>query len=238
MALLAAYYAIFVTPPLSRGEKVAWILGLFALFVLELTVIVKERARQDREYVVQLKGIEESRVAHMKGIEDLRSVAESRTAIFMQLAMSVNDPVNSLKGRALRLSEQILEFVYHRLEKQPTVEPPYPKTVSMASLLGPRLPASYATGYELFERMNQQTQEALAYNNETIEIYRGRFERPLRQLCDEMIKSGGVKDPHYSWLHRVRDTVPTTLVEMKALAQGIGQVAGEMQTHSSAAVPG
>jgi hypothetical protein len=233
MGLLAAYYAIFVTPPISGKEKAGWIAALFGLFFLELLVIVKERSRQNREYVAQLEGIEETRTAHLASIEELRAVSESRTAAMMRLLISANDPVNSVKARSLRLSEQILEFVFHRLEAQPQPDPSPLKgrVVPLSSLLGP-MPVGFGPTYDPFERIPKETREILAYNAETIEIYKGRFVRSVRDVCDGMIQAG-IKGAQHDWLYRARDVVPSTLVEMKAVAEGIGQIASGMQPQSA-----
>src|SRR5271169_2436617 len=98
MGLLAALYPILTHDPISPQEKSLWISGFLALMAVEMTVIFKERARQDRAFIAQMEQLEGNRRlydAHGLALERVRT--------------SLNK--GSLRDRAFRLSESILEFI-------------------------------------------------------------------------------------------------------------------------------
>ncbi|MFZ0912216.1 MAG: hypothetical protein WBQ76_16255 [Candidatus Korobacteraceae bacterium] len=233
MGVVAACYAIFATPPLSRGEKLAWTAGIFFLFALEIFVIFKERAKQDREHEEQIRRIEETRTVQLKSIEELRTASESRTTAMMRLALSVNDPINSLKARALRLSEQILDFVYRRMENRPqSSSTPY-GTMPLSSLMFSGGTAEGRGGYLAVNDSLRDIQRSTAYTAETNEIYQRRFSNQVRDICGEMMQNE-IRTELREWLTNVRGLVPTNLEDMRSIAEGIGQVAGELTTQAQA----
>jgi hypothetical protein len=145
MGLLAAAYPIFAPDPIPPREKAVWVACFFALMCLEIVVIFKERGRQDQSFLAQIAKLDEIRSAY-----DAHSVALER------LRRSVKS--GSLRDRALRLSESLLEFVHDRLENQPT-------------MLGTWLNRTKSRAAGVLGSGN----DVLRYHQETLSIYLERF---------------------------------------------------------------
>jgi hypothetical protein len=226
MGLLAAYYAIFVTPPLSGKEKAGWIVGLFVLFVLEISVIFKERARQDREQLEQIAKIEAWRSSQDKIFQEFRAASESRTGAILRLLVASNDPATGLKSRTLHLSERIIDFVYRRMENAPKSEPyKPPKTVLLSSLMTPK--TAYDVDNDPWEQLMQTAESSrkiAEYENQTVVIYIKQFRDQVEDILIEL-ESSGVKN---SLLSQAQGFVPTCNVDILTIGEGLGRFAGEL----------
>jgi hypothetical protein len=125
MGLLAALYPIAVSEPIPPKEKAMWIALFFLLMVLEILVIFKERASQDRSFIDQLTRL-----------DTLESLHRAQTAAIERVRHSVND--GSLRDRALRLSESIITFTTKREEQMNRLPPDHPMSGSSREMLADR----------------------------------------------------------------------------------------------------
>lgn len=101
MGLLAALYPILSREPLSPLNKAIWTVVFFALMVLELVVIFRERRKQDAVFlsqVARLDAIRNAHDAHGLALERIKNIVKT----------------DGVRTAALRLSESLLEFVQRR----------------------------------------------------------------------------------------------------------------------------
>jgi hypothetical protein len=151
MGLLAALYPILTHDSISPREKAIWVSGFFLLMVLEIRILYKERARQDHALLGQIRKLDEIRNAydaHAIAIERLRSSVKSE----------------SLRDRALRLSESILEFVHTRLVGEPEGGT---LPIAFAGMRAQKFANAYASIFP--------SAEVLSYRETTLAIYVDRF---------------------------------------------------------------
>lgn len=207
LGLLAAIFPIFATATMTPWEKAMWSGGFFALMLLEVIIIFKERARQNRAYALDLKRQDEAHVEQMKRIEEMRALADARTASILRLAGSINDPIEGLKKRALQLSDSILELVYSRMQAAPAKPTPLEVFTSATSTPFGQLPP------DLYGK-------SLQYEIETAAFYNSRFDERVAAILREFAAQGLVDE----WLNGLC-AAPKTDWSIRMIGERIGSLA-------------
>jgi len=168
LALAAAIFPITTPSELTAIDKAKWIAGFGFLLVLELVIIFKERRAQDRSYIEQ-----------MTRLDGLRQASEAHNTAVMRQFMAMNDPVDSLKKRALDLSELILDFIYARIQRKPEEPLGYPY-IMLEEDLHTYLQKSNERSAAQFRSFN--------YSEETRKLYLRRFQDKAVAIRDEFAR--------------------------------------------------
>jgi hypothetical protein len=171
LALGAIVYGAFVEQPSSLAKSL-WIIALALLALAEILAISRTRDRQDAAYLKQ-----------MRELDQIRQTADSKHEAIMRLLLAINDPVESLKKRSLRLSESLLAFVYDRLQH-------IPKRQQQVS--GGNWPSIFSAQWEggFFGQAWEEMKQLNEYQNETVNNYADRFGKQVVQIRDEFARHG------------------------------------------------
>lgn len=200
LGVLAAIFPLAARPDMSTREKFVWASGFAALMVLESWAIFKERSKQERALADQ-----------MKSLNDIREASEEHTKSMLRLLMAGNSPADSLKSRALKLSEAILDFIYQRLQNAPA--PLYPTEILILE------PDTNAWNKRFQETMQRQG-AAFTYESNTLAMYRERFLPKVLAILGEFQEQGVADD----WLHQLAGN-PTGSNFIKMIGQRLGEIA-------------
>jgi hypothetical protein len=164
MGVLAALYPVLTHDPLSPREKALWVAGFLMLMALEMTIIFKERARQDRAFIAQMgqiQALRELHDAHAVALEGVRSSQKK----------------GSLRDRAFQLSASILDYVQQRLTNAP--KGPAQGGAMESNMAAVYQVLQYRTSYE-------QTFGNWQYQVDTLRNYLDRFSDRVLGICDEL----------------------------------------------------
>lgn len=186
LALAAAIFPIVTPTELTPIDKAKWIAGLGFLLVLEFVIIFKERKRQDQEFAEDQAKRDAAHFEQMKNLQELRQASEGHNVAVMRQFMSMNDPVGSLKRRAIDLSESILDFAYSRIQGKP----PEP-TLRFMYLSEPQ---PWQTFYQSQSEQFEAQRKASDYSRETWEMFQGRFNQRAEKMRDEFAREN-LTDP-------------------------------------------
>ena len=222
ISMLAGAAAVFpiVTPSeLTPIDKAKWIAGLGFLLVLELVIIFKERRRQDREFAEDQAKRDAAHFEQIKNLQELRQASDGHNSAVMRQFMAMNDPIGSLKRRAIDLSESILDFAYSRIQGKPS-EPTYSYTY-------PGL-QEWDSFYQDQSKIFEDQRKAAEYSRETWDMYQGRFYAKAVNIRDEFAKENLADDA----LNRALSQVLYTTVEntVRVVGERLGFLADKCNT--------
>ena len=177
LALSAAIFPVVTPSALTPLDKAMWIFGFGFLSALELVIIFKERRRQDRVFAADQARRDAAHFEQMTNLQELRQASEGLNNAVMRQFMAMNDPIGSLKRRAIDLSESILDFAYSRIQGKP------PEPTIRYMYLSEPLPWErfYQDQSEQFEAQRK----ASDYSRETWEMFQGRFKQRVVNIRDE-----------------------------------------------------
>lgn len=122
MLTIPAFVIPFIWESLTPLKKGIGISAVVLLVALEISVIYRERAAQNRVLADQI-----ARLDH------LRSFQESYLIALERVKTTVN--TDGLRSRAMQLSQSIVEFAYKRLEKQPVAMFVYKDSLMRARMM-------------------------------------------------------------------------------------------------------
>ncbi|MGA2905994.1 MAG: hypothetical protein ABSD98_19375 [Candidatus Korobacteraceae bacterium] len=170
-------------------------IGVFILLVAaEIRAIYKDRAERDNQFLafmVRIEDIQKASRFHADSIERLRGV--------------VNDPIGSLKARAVRLSADLIDWTYKRLENWPH----FGSTVTVGSVEYLKI-----------------TSESSQYEKETEYFYIQRFGPKVNAIRGEMAQQGIVD---VSLENACNDKI-ISADTMLFIGKRIGELADEIKT--------
>jgi hypothetical protein len=207
LALGAVLYSAIVEQPSFR-EKILWI-AAFALFtVAEILAISRAQIRQNADYLEQIRQLNQ-----------IQQTADSKHEAIIRSILALNDPVDSLKKKAVQLSQSILEFVYGRFQHTPKRQ----QSLLGSSWLAPHLTSAspWQSGFwgQAFEETNQINQ----YQAETLGIYSKMFHKQVIQTKNEFAERGLIDDDLNSKLIAIK--LPD---DIRFIADRIGELADKL----------
>jgi len=180
LGFMAALYALI--PTITAREKALWVLCFFLLMVLEITVLYRERNRHDKEMVQSQAESTQRFTESMCRFEQLLKASDSHAIALMRLQQVINDPADSLKKRALQLSESILDFIYGRMQDVPPL---------------PNVKTFLSTGRLDWKNILTQSPEyakMAGYEKATMDFYKARFLEKVVSMRHELHKQGLVDE--------------------------------------------
>lgn len=209
LGLLAALFPLVASATMPPREKFFWASGFASLVILESFAILKERAKQEKALADQ-----------QVGLNNIRDASEEHMKSMMRLLLTRNESSDSLKTRALKLSEAILDFVYQRLQNAPP-QPGYPEILMIG--------LDTETWSEKFFANQAKMNAASRYEFDTLAIYRERFASKALAILGEFKAKGAVDDSlDYS------AAVPAGSQIIKIVGQRIGELAERLEPAESA----
>ena len=221
LAGAAAVFPIVTPSELTPIDKTKWIAGLGFLLVLELVIIFKERRRQDREFAEdQAKRVCSRTFEQIKNLQELRQASDGHNSAVMRQFMAINDPIDSLKRRAIDLSESILDFAYSRIQGKPS-EPAYAYTYSGLQ--------DWDTFYQSQSKIFEEQRKATEYSRETWDMYKGRFYGRAVNIRDEFAKENLTDDALNNALSQFLYTTVENTV--RVVGERLGFLAEKCDTH-------
>jgi hypothetical protein len=162
MLTLPAFILPFIWERLTPLLKGAGISVVVLLVAIEISVIYRERGRQNQTLIAQ-----------MERLEQLRRLQDSHLVALNRVLLTVNR--DGLRSRAMNLSAAILEFIYRRLENEPQF-----------STQGFLRRALFKPGEDWLKKM----QESQAYHFSTNREYFERFRDRTSDIYNEIVGMG------------------------------------------------
>jgi hypothetical protein len=179
----AAYTLIPSEWPNTPAARALWISAFCVLGVAEILAIFRERSNQNKDFALE-RDLNQSRFERtMERFEQIRRASESHNQSLLRLMQTINDPAQSLKKKALELSESILDFVYLRIQGQPQEGPPMP----LAAFARPKGLGQSFIPTPTFSMY-------MKYDRDTLLHYGERFSVKVAAILEELAKHGFVDD--------------------------------------------
>ena len=196
---LLAVLVPFLRPEQSREEKAIWTAIFFALVVLEIVVIYRERGKHDRDLLNDRRDASNRFDQTIARFGELQAtITASAVAVAnVRAADAAGVSLTSLKHRSLALADDILRFLVVRQAG----DPPLPRP-------------------ETFEA---DRDAMVNYFQETMALFSQRFGSKVIAIRNQLAKAG-FTDPE---LDRLYDS-PTNPLGIRAVGERIGALAEQL----------
>jgi len=200
LAVLPVFILPFLWEHLSTLGRAVGLAVVFGLVALEINIIYREKRASDDRYAGMVGHFEEQRrlaLAHKDSVERLHH--------------AINNPVGSVKRRALELSKEILEFAYRRMENEPRIE----QYIRSSGFVLSAHPQSFG---------EPQMQKLWEYNTETINFYLQRFSTRVHDMYEDIVAEGVMTDEN---LDNVLQVAPRNASDIRMIGERMG-ILGEL----------
>lgn len=190
----------------------------------EIWAIYRERRRQNREFANDRELSQARFEQTMERFEQVNQLSNAHGRVLVSLMENINDPAESLKNRALHLSESILNLLSDRIQLAPVV-----KRMS-GGLLG--VVGCFRTTDNFQETVEFQNslEQLMRYHAETVVIFGTRFSARVNEIKEELAHSG-LSDVTLDsvYLH------PANIQQIQVIGEHIGTLADKVIVKQSIA---